>query len=48
MTIKTTLIPANRRSKQRTNNKRLDASLLFRLSFVNSVFETALSDQPVS
>jgi hypothetical protein len=47
VTIKTTLIPANRRLKQRTNNKRLNASLLFRLSFVNNVFETALGDQPV-
>jgi hypothetical protein len=48
VTIKTTSIPVNRRSKQRTNNKRLDASLLFRLSLVNNVFETALGDQPVS
>jgi hypothetical protein len=44
VTIKTTSIPANRRLKQRTNDKRLDASLLFRLSLVNSVFETALGD----
>jgi hypothetical protein len=47
ITIKTILIPVNRRSKQRTNDERLDVSLLFRLSFVNSVFETALDDQPV-
>jgi hypothetical protein len=48
VTIKTTLIPANRRLKQRTNDKRLDASLLFRLPLVNSVFKTALDDQLVS
>jgi hypothetical protein len=48
MTIKTTLIPINRRLKQRTNDKRLDISLLFRLSFINSIFETALNNQPMS
>jgi hypothetical protein len=48
ITIKTTLIPVNRRLKQRTNDKRLDASLLFKLSLMNSVFETTLNDQPVS
>jgi hypothetical protein len=44
MTIKITLIPVNRRLKQRTNNKKLDVSLLFRLFFRNSVFETAFGD----
>jgi hypothetical protein len=48
MTIKTTSIPANRRLKQRTSNERLNISLLFRLPLRNSVFETALGDQPVS
>jgi hypothetical protein len=47
-TIKTTSIPANKRLKQKTNNKRLDVSLLFRLFLINSVFETALNNQPVS
>jgi hypothetical protein len=47
-TIKIISIPANRRLKQKTNDKRLDASLLFRLSLRNSVFETALGDQLVS
>jgi hypothetical protein len=47
-TIKTTSISANKRLKQRTNNKRLDVSLLFRLPLINSVFETALGDQPMS
>jgi hypothetical protein len=44
VTIKTTLIPVNRHLKQRTNDKRLDVSLLFRLPLRNSVFETALND----
>jgi hypothetical protein len=51
MTIKTTSIPANRHLKQKTNNKRLDVSPLFRLPFKNKpsgVFETALGDQLVS
>jgi hypothetical protein len=48
MTIKTILIPVNRRLKQRTNNKRLDISLLFRFFLVNNVFKTALDNQLVS
>jgi hypothetical protein len=44
MTIKTTLIPVNKRLKQRINNKRLDVSLLFRLSLINNVFKTAFGD----
>jgi hypothetical protein len=44
MTIETTLIFANKRLKQRANNKRLDVSLLFRLFLRNSVFETVLGD----
>jgi hypothetical protein len=44
MTIKTTLIPVNRRLKQKTNNKRLDISLLFKLSLRNSIFKTASDD----
>jgi hypothetical protein len=47
-TIKTTLIPVNRRSKQRTNDERLDVFLLFRLPLVNGIFKTALNDQLVS
>jgi hypothetical protein len=48
MTIKTILILVNRRLKQRTNNKKLDIFLLFRLFFVNNVFKTVLNDQLVS
>jgi hypothetical protein len=40
--------PGSSHSKQRTNDKRLDVSLLFRLPLGNSVFETALGDQLVS
>jgi hypothetical protein len=38
----------NKHLKQRTNNKRLDVSLLFRLFLRNNVFKTAFDDQPVS
>jgi hypothetical protein len=47
-TIKTTSIPANRRLKQKTNDKSLDVSLLFRLPLRNNVFETALDNQLMS
>jgi hypothetical protein len=50
VTIKTILTYVNRRSNQKINNKRLDISLLFRLSLRNKpsgVFETALDNKPV-
>jgi hypothetical protein len=49
-TIKTTSTHANGRSKQKINDKRLDASLLFRLPLRNkpsNVFKTAFGDKPV-
>jgi hypothetical protein len=49
-TIKTTSTHANKRSKQKINDKRLNVSLLFRLSLRNKpsgAFETALGDKPV-
>jgi hypothetical protein len=49
-TIKTILTHANRRLKQKINNKRLDVSLLFRLFLRNkpsNTFKTALGDKLV-